>query len=130
MWRMRPALPQRMFWKSRLPTWPIVARQRTWTRRVSPDGSTVIYKATQPDGTFSLTAVEIDSGRSWTLGETRSVDDQVEWLDDDTILYALHPEGTDGTEVEPQFDIWSLDIAEGSEPELFLPAANSPAAIR
>lgn len=97
---------------------------------LSPDGSTLVFKETQPDGTFQLTAVDLATERRWPLGETRSVDDQVEWLDDDTILYAVHPEGTEGIDVQPQFDIWMLDIAEGSEPELFLPAADSPAVIR
>ena len=36
--RMRPALPQLMFDCSALPTSPIVARQRTSTMRISPDG--------------------------------------------------------------------------------------------
>ncbi len=37
--RMRPALPQLMFDCSALPTSPTVARQRTSTYRISPDGS-------------------------------------------------------------------------------------------
>ena len=36
--RIRPALPQLMFDCSALPTSPMVARQRTSTRRISPDG--------------------------------------------------------------------------------------------
>src|SRR5207237_4908163 len=36
--RLRPALPQLMFWWSTLPTWPTVARQVSGTRRISPDG--------------------------------------------------------------------------------------------
>src|SRR5215470_9919895 len=36
--RVRPALPPDSFSCSRLPTWPSVAVQRTWTRRSSPDG--------------------------------------------------------------------------------------------
>ena len=36
--RMRPALPQLMFDCSALPTSPTVARQRTSTLRISPDG--------------------------------------------------------------------------------------------
>lgn len=101
---------------------------------VSPDGSTLVFKRLQDDGEgFDLVAANLDSGTTWLLGESRSVDDQVEWLDDDTILYALHTNSVEegGAAVaQPQFDIWSLDIAEGSEPQLFLPAADSPAAIR
>src|SRR5436305_1438663 len=37
--RLRPALPPVMFSWSTLPTWPIVARQVSGTRRISPEGS-------------------------------------------------------------------------------------------
>lgn len=96
---------------------------------LSPDGKTLVYKEMQDDGSFELVAVDLETNESWKLGETRSADDQVEWLDNDTILYALHPEGGDNA-VQPEFDIWMLDIAEGSEPELFLPNADSPAVVR
>ena len=95
---------------------------------LSPDDATLVFKEMTPNG-FQLVAVDVESQTTWKLGETRSVDDQVEWLDNDTILYALHPEGGD-TPVDPQFDIWMLDIAEGSEPALFLANADSPAVAR
>ncbi len=95
---------------------------------LSPDGKTLVFKETTPNG-FQLVAVDLESQTTWKMGEARSVNDQVEWLDNDTILYALHPEGGD-TPVEPQYDIWMLDIAEGSEPVLFLANADSPAVAR
>jgi len=97
---------------------------------ISPDGQHLVFKETLPEGEYALAVVDLSTGEQWRLGETRSVDDQVEWLDNDTILYAIHPDGDDGTDVQPQFDIWMLDIAPGSEPELFLPAADSPAVLR
>ena len=96
---------------------------------LSPDGKTLVFKEMLPNGTFELVAVDLETNDKWKLGETRSVDDQVEWLDNDTILYALHPDGADGA-VQPEFDIWMIDIAEGSEPVLFLPNADSPAVAR
>ncbi|MFT4595932.1 MAG: hypothetical protein ACI9TF_000169 [Paracrocinitomix sp.] len=96
---------------------------------LSPDGETLVFKEMTADNNFELVAVNLETNTKHKLGETRPVDDQVEWLDNDTILYALHPEGGD-TAVQPEFDIWMLDIAEGSEPELFLPNANSPAVAR
>lgn len=96
---------------------------------LSPDGKTLVFKEMRENGEFDLVAIDLESGDKWTLNETRSADDQVEWLDNDTILYALHPEGTDGA-LQPQFDIWSLDITEGATPELFLPFADSPAVAR
>ena len=67
---------------------------------LSPDGETLVYKRTRDDDGFDLVAVELASGDSWTLGETRSVNDQVAWLDNETILYAIHPDGyeSDGEE--------------------------------
>jgi hypothetical protein len=96
---------------------------------ISPDGQTLVFKEQRPDGGYDLAAVNVATQEKWLLGESRSVDDQVEWLDNDTILYALHPEGSDDN-VQPEFDIWMLDIAPGSTPELFLPNADSPAAAR
>ena len=36
--RLRPALPRTTLAQSALPSWPIVARQRTWILRISPEG--------------------------------------------------------------------------------------------
>src|SRR6059058_1402937 len=38
MWRLRPALPMLTLIQSRLPSWPMVARQALRTRRISPEG--------------------------------------------------------------------------------------------
>lgn len=99
---------------------------------LSPDGTTLVYKRPSTDEQgFDLVTLDLDTDESRVLDESRSVDDQVEWLDDDTILYALHPDDAeDVAGAQAEFDIWSLDLAPGSEPELFLPSANSPAAIR
>jgi len=96
---------------------------------ISPDGKTLVFKEQRPDGHYDLVAVDVETQEKRLLGETRSVDDQVEWLDNDTILYALHPEDGD-LGLQPQFDIWELDLAEGSEPKMFLPSADSPAVAR
>lgn len=98
---------------------------------VAPDGRTVVFKRTTElaDGStgFRLVALDLEHGTQWELDETRSVDDQVEWLDDDTVLYAL--ERDDSGSTQPSYDVWSLDI-NGGEPELILPFADSPAVSR
>ncbi len=96
---------------------------------LSPDGKTLVFKELTADNTYDLIAVDLETNTKHKLGETRTVDDQVEWLDNDTILYARYQEGGD-TAVQPELDIWMLDIAEGSVPELFLPNADSPAVAR
>lgn len=95
---------------------------------VSPDGSTLIVKRARPDGSLGLIALNLESGAETELGESRNVEDQVAWLDDDTILYALH---VGDPEVEqPKFDVWSLDVTPDAEPVLFMEGAASPAPWR
>ena len=53
------------------------------------------------------------------------MDDQVEWLDEHTLLYGLPREDEPGTS-----DVYALDIAEGSTPRLFLRDAASPSVLR
>ena len=92
---------------------------------VSPDGSTVVAKEQRGDR-FQLVAIDVETGDRRDLGETRSVDDQVEWLDADTIVYGL-PNPDEGTAAQPVFDVWVLDIEPGASPRLLLPFADSPA---
>jgi hypothetical protein len=93
---------------------------------VSPDGSTIVAKEQRGD-VFQLVAIDTKTGARRDLGESRSVDDQVEWADQDTILYAL-PNLEEGTGAQPVFDVWALDVTPGAEPRLIIPFADSPAA--
>ena len=45
-------------------------------------------------GTWRLHVLELATLRETALAETRSVDDQVEWLDDDTVLYGVDAAST------------------------------------
>jgi len=60
---------------------------------VSPDGRLLAFKQLRDDGSFEIAVAEVETGTVTVLNEDRSIDDQVEWLDNDTILYALHPDG-------------------------------------
>ncbi len=93
---------------------------------VSPDGKTIVAKEQRGDK-FQLIAIDLESGARRDLGETRSVDDQVEWIDNQTILYGM-PNPDEGTEAQPVFDIYALNTAPGSAPRLIVPFADSPAA--
>ena len=55
--------------------------------------------------------------------ETRSVDDQVEWLDGQTVMYHLTGTGSAA-------DLWTLAVDGSSEPKLLLRNAYSPAVVR
>jgi hypothetical protein len=56
---------------------------------LSPDGRRIAYKLRQGN-MWRLHVLELQTGRKTPLAETRSVDDQVEWLDGGRILYGLH----------------------------------------
>ncbi len=92
---------------------------------VSPNGSTIVAKE-QRDQAFQLVAIDTATGERRDLAETRSVDDQVEWIDDSRILYGL-PNPEAGTTGQPAFDVWVLNVNDGSEPRLLVPFADSPA---
>jgi hypothetical protein len=94
---------------------------------LSPDGSRVAYKknvSTGGEKHWAIAVLDLASGTESVLGETRSVDDQVEWLDDETLLYGLLGD-TPGDS-----DIWSIGISGGSLPSIFIPHAWSPAVVR
>lgn len=63
----------------------------------SPDGKRIAFKRRKPGGGWLPAIYEPASGREWVLPETRSIDDQILWLDDATIAYELvrpgQPEG-------------------------------------
>ena len=93
---------------------------------LSPDGTRVAFKEADRDGTRWTPAVlDLATGRRTVLaGETHSVDDQIEWFDDDTVLYGL--ERAD----EPVSDVWALDTEATAVPRVLVPEADSPAVRR
>jgi hypothetical protein len=91
---------------------------------LSPDNTRIAYKhLLRPDGFWQLRVHDMRTGADIVLAkEERSVDDQVEWADDDRVLY--HITGERGA------DIWSLR-ADGTEPPaLVRQYAYGPAVVR
>jgi hypothetical protein len=92
---------------------------------LSPDGRRVVFK--QRSGgvaapvTWRLWVLELDTGKRYPLAETRNVDDQAQWLDDQHVLYAL-PGGEGRTAI---MDEWITPADGSGEPRLFLPEAYS-----
>ncbi|WP_412749265.1 TolB family protein [Krasilnikovia sp. M28-CT-15] len=95
---------------------------------LSPDGTRIAYKkhGDLPDGEWRLTVLDLATGRQTTLAETRSVDDQPEWLDDRHVLYGLQS----GPMATRTTDVWMADADGGGTPQLFIPHAWSPAVVR
>ncbi|WP_426241930.1 hypothetical protein [Nocardioides sp. LHG3406-4] len=94
---------------------------------LSPDGEHIAYKKNVGDGQTHWTIAVLDLGTGEEVlldGETANVDDQVQWLDDDTVLYGLPRTDEPGVT-----DVWQLDLTPGATPELFLEQAWSPAVI-
>ena len=96
---------------------------------VSPDGTRVAFKVDVAPGdekVWQLAVLDIASGaRTVLAGSPRGVDDQVEWLDDDTLLYGLPRDGEAGVT-----DVWSLDVGRDTRPTLLIEDAWSPTVIR
>jgi hypothetical protein len=96
---------------------------------ISPDATRLGFKKrTTVNGrlVWRLAVLELTSLEDRVIeGETRSIDDQVEWLDAETILYSAedHEKGLGGTSV------WAIDTKGGS-PRRLLAGAFSPSVVR
>lgn len=96
---------------------------------LSPDGTRIAFKqAGTVDGSPGWTPAVLDLAtleRTVLRGETHDVDDQLEWLDDDTVLYGLARPDEPGVT-----DVWALDTTAGATPRLLVPQAWSPSVVR
>ncbi len=70
--------------------------------------------------------LDLDTLEVHELAETTSVDDQAEWLDDDTVLYGL-PRGDASS---PTTDVWKVPADGSGTPEILLPGGWSPGVSR
>jgi hypothetical protein len=84
---------------------------------LSPDGTRVAFKRREGNR-FRLHVLDLATRRVTRLAETRSVDDQVEWLDNRRILYGLIK------------DIWVVRADGRGRPRLYVRDALSPAVVR
>jgi hypothetical protein len=91
---------------------------------LSPDNTRIAYKhMVNRPGVWQLRVLDLQSGAETALSsETRSVDDQVDWLDDAHVMY--HITGARGA------DIWVLRTDGTEPPKLLREYAYSPAVIR
>jgi hypothetical protein len=92
---------------------------------LSPDGSRVAFTRRLADGRSAsrLHVLELATGVVMAVAETHTVDDQVEWLDDGRIVYAL-PHGAGSSAV------WAVAADGTGAPALLRPDAYSPTVIR
>ena len=90
---------------------------------LSPDGTRIAFKQQVGGGglsevTWRLSVLSLDTLVEHQLAETRSVDDQAEWLDDGNVLYSVGS------------DTWVVPADGSGAPRLFAPRAESPAVVR
>lgn len=94
---------------------------------LSPDNRRIAFKkrvGARSRGWWQLAVLDLDTMTERVISqETRSVDDQVEWLDDERVAYHLTGSGTPA-------DLWTVGADNRTAPERLLPAAYSPAVLR
>ena len=91
---------------------------------LSPDNTKLVYKDfIDTKGFWQLRVYNLQTGEDTALvSETRSVDDQVDWLDNDHVLY--HITGARGA------DVWALNTNGAEAPTVLREYAYSPAVVR
>jgi hypothetical protein len=87
---------------------------------LSPDGTRVAYKwrTVSSERPWRLSVLDLSTMRETRLAETRTIDDQAEWLDDGRVLYGLDDQ------------VWVVPADGSGAPERFLTTADSPAVVR
>jgi dipeptidyl aminopeptidase/acylaminoacyl peptidase len=94
---------------------------------LSPDNQRVAFKRLNPDYGWQLYLLDLSTMVETPLAaETRSIDDQVEWLDNKQILYTLSDDNASAT---PGENIWVLPIDGNAGPRIFQTRASSPAVV-
>ena len=94
---------------------------------LSPDGTRIAFKQKVGSGLgppqWRPAVLDVATLEDHPLAETRNIDDQIEWLDDSTVVYAVDT-GTGAP------DTWSVPADGTGEPALFLTDGDSPAVVR
>jgi hypothetical protein len=96
---------------------------------LSPDGRQIAFKkAIGGRGHWRLHVLDVATLEDRPVeGETRNIDDQVEWLDDTHVLYGyVDPVGLP----EKAANIWVASTTDPAPSRIFVPAALSPAVVR
>lgn len=94
---------------------------------LSPDGTRIAFKQRTgsllgPVG-WQIGVLDLTTGARHSTAESRLVDDQVQWLDDAHLLYALPAERP------AAMDTWVVPADGSGEPSIFLPSSYSAAVV-
>lgn len=95
---------------------------------LSPDGTRIAYKVRvggSASPVWEVAVRDLGTGDTVRLPATRGLDDQVEWLDDRTLLYGLPRDDEPGVT-----DVWAIDATHTTgRPELLVEQAWSPSVV-
>jgi hypothetical protein len=95
---------------------------------LSPDGTRLAYKIRSDTdlgpATWRIGVLDLATMETTVLAETRNVDDQVAWLDDDTVMYGLPNEDSPA-----ESDTWAVPADGSGEPHVLVPKAWSAVVI-
>jgi Tol biopolymer transport system component len=102
----------------------IVLHENVECPSLSPDGTRLAFKK-RTGNMWQLTVLDLATMKETTLAEPEGIDDQVEWLDNERILYQK-------ADYDPPKWVSVFVVpADGSgTPEVFLPNATSPVVVR
>lgn len=95
---------------------------------VSPDGMHIAYKKRRPGvGVvhWDIAVLDLAIKRETLIPLESGLDDQLEWLDNDNLLYGLPRAGAVGDS-----DVYSIEAIAGAHPELLIEHAWSPSVER
>ncbi|WP_433306485.1 TolB family protein [Actinoplanes sp. CA-030573] len=95
---------------------------------LSPDGTRIAFKkhGNLPPGRWRLAVYDLKTGKETLLAEQHSIDDQVEWLDNATVIYGL-PRDAAGS---ASSDVWRVPADGSGSPQVLVKDAWSPAIVR
>lgn len=94
---------------------------------LSPDETRIAFKKkTEMPGRWRPAIFDLKTRADTVLPETRNLDDQIEWLDDEHVLYAIAEPGA----APVRSSVWKLRIDGSQPPTLFIADAASPAIVR
>jgi WD40-like Beta Propeller Repeat len=95
-----------------------VVRENVECPSLSPDNKRLAFKKRVGRGEWRLSVLDLRTLNETPLAETRSVDDQAEWLDNGNVLYGLDA------------SIWVVPANGRGSPRELIPDALSPAVVR
>ena len=95
-----------------------VLRDRVECPSLSPDGTRIGYKSRiGNENRWQLKVLDLATLKAHPVAEKRPIDDQVEWLNDDTLVYS------------DSFDVYTVPADGSGSPRLVLRNASSPVAL-